>query len=47
MFKFLPFQKINKKENQNAMKQQKLEHQIITLDEFTKEINELKVQDIN
>ena len=43
----LPFQKINKKENQNAMKQQKLEHQIITLDEFTKEINELKVQDIN
>jgi len=35
-----PFQKKTQKENQNAMKQQKFEHKIITLDEFVKEINE-------
>jgi FMN phosphatase YigB (HAD superfamily) len=37
-----PFKKKRSKTNQNAMKQQKFEHQIITLDEFTKKLNENK-----
>jgi FMN phosphatase YigB (HAD superfamily) len=37
-----PFKKKKSKGNQNAMKQQKFEHQIITLDEFVKKINENK-----
>jgi FMN phosphatase YigB (HAD superfamily) len=37
-----PFKKKKSKGNQNAMKQQKFEHQIITLDDFVKQINENK-----
>jgi len=37
-----PFKKKKSKGNQNAMKQQKFEHKIITLDEFIKKINENK-----
>jgi FMN phosphatase YigB (HAD superfamily) len=37
-----PFKKKKSKGNQNAMKQQKFEHQIITLDEFVQKINENK-----
>jgi len=35
-----PFKKKKDKGNQNAIKQQKFEHQIITLDNFVKELNE-------
>jgi len=37
-----PFTKKKSKGNQNAMKQQKFEHQIITLDEFVQKLNENK-----
>jgi len=37
-----PFKKKKSKGNQNSMVQRKFEHQIITLDEFTKKLNENK-----
>lgn len=41
------FKKKKDSKNQNAMTQRKYEHEIITLDEFTKQLNESKLNEAN